>query len=644
MTRRSRTRRRSVRRGIVALGGAVTVMAMSALPVDAASEDVDIVAVDSAAHPIVTLMVEPPDGLASSDLNAENFTLTENGTAIDVTVERATGTGQAAREILEVVLVVDASGSMEGEPLSAAKEAAGSFLAQMPEGTRVGVIVFGDAPALVAPVTDDHGTAINALGPIEATGETALYDAVTMGLAQFSGEEGTRHALIVLTDGGDTASEATLEATTAAVSDAGAEFAAVELVTAEYDGSALRTLAGAAGGAVLSVDDPGQLASLYDDVAADLLNRYAITYTSATGGEASVALTVQANGIQASTSRSIVLPGTSGAGVVAPEPTASAEPGWFGSSTARAVGLGLFFIALAGVLAVAFLSPREARVRMADRFVGKRVKGTPLGSEWAQRFSHAAERQLERKGRDRALYDALERAGIALRPGEFVTLGAGVALVSLVLGSLLGGPVVGILLAAVAAGGLYAYVQHRGTRRKAQFADQLADTLQLLTGSLRVGHSMLQAIDSVATDAPAPTRDEFQRLIVEVRLGRDVREALRAMHTRIGNDDFEWVVQALEIHRDVGGDLAEVLDTVANTVRERAHLRRQVRSLSAEGRLSGLVLLALPVAVALIVSMTNPAHLAPLFDTGLGKVMVALGVVLMGVGTLWIRKLIRVEL
>lgn len=619
-------------------------LGMVVTPAAAAGNELEIVAVDSASHPTVTLVVEPPAGLAAVDLAARDFTLTENGTAIDVAVERSSATAGVAREVLEVVLVMDASGSMQGEPLAAAKQAAVTFLAEMPAGTRAASVIFGDTPALIAPLTDDTEASGAALDPIAATGETALYDALTLALAQFSGDEGTRQALVVLSDGGDTASEATLEDATAAIAAAGAEFAAVELVTPEYDGGALRTLADAAGGAVLSVDDPGELASLYGEVAADLLNRYAVTYASAAGGQASIGLSVASGDLEFTTQRSITLPGTDARGVPAPDAVVTGQPGWFATDGALLLGIGLIFAVFATTIGWMFLRPRDPQVRLGQRFGSStsRLRSGAL-SQIVGRTTDAAQRRLEKSGRDSALYSTLERAGVALRPGEFVVLVAMAGVLAAGAGLLFAGPFVGLLFGATVAAVGPVVLKVLGGRRCRRFADQLADTLQLMTGNLRAGHSILQAIDSVAGDAPSPTKEEFERLVMEVRLGRDLPDALRAMHARIGNDDFEWFVQALQIHREVGGDLAEILDTVAETIRQRGRLRRHVQALSAEGKLSAIILFALPFAVMALFSLLNPEYMAELFTTGVGRVALAGSGVFMTLGFFWLRKVVRVE-
>jgi tight adherence protein B len=177
-------------------------------------------------------------------------------------------------------------------------------------------------------------------------------------------------------------------------------------------------------------------------------------------------------------------------------------------------------------------------------------------------------------------------------------------------------------------------------RRQSKFESQLGGTLQLLSGTLRAGYAILQAFDAVAREADGPTNAEFRRIILETRLGRDLSDALRAMAERVGGDDTAWVVQAIEIHRQVGGDLAEVLDRVAETIREREQVRRQVKALSAEGRLSAYVLLALPVLIAGFLGMTNPEYIGELAHGG-GLILAAIGVVLMVIGAAWLKKLCR---
>ena len=219
-----------------------------------------------------------------------------------------------------------------------------------------------------------------------------------------------------------------------------------------------------------------------------------------------------------------------------------------------------------------------------------------------------------------------------------VAAGTAVALVG---GSLLFSPLVGLVL------GLAVPLVAKGVlsvlagRRRRRFSDQMPDTLQILSGTLRAGHGLAQGIQTVGQEAESPTAEEFRRLTIETRLGRDLVEGLNGLADRVGGEDFRWVVQAVEIQRDVGGDLAEVLDTVASTIRDRTRIRRQVSALSAEGRMSAWVLMLLPFGLALVMFVTNPAYLSPLFSSGVGYKLLAVAAALLVAGGLWLRRIVK---
>lgn len=181
------------------------------------------------------------------------------------------------------------------------------------------------------------------------------------------------------------------------------------------------------------------------------------------------------------------------------------------------------------------------------------------------------------------------------------------------------------------------------SRRQARFAEQLGDTLQILSGSLRSGYGLPQAMDAVAREAESPTAEEFRRVIVEARLGRRFTDSMKDVVDRVGNEDFAWVVQAIEIHREVGGDLAEVLDQVGDTIRDRNRIRRQVKALSAEGRLTAIILFVLPFLVVFVVQLTNPDYLRELTTRGSGQLALVGAGALMGAGGLWLRRVVRLE-
>ncbi len=259
----------------------------------------------------------------------------------------------------------------------------------------------------------------------------------------------------------------------------------------------------------------------------------------------------------------------------------------------------------------------------------------------ASRATAAVDRTLERSGRRSALEAKIEESGLLIGGGEaIVGLGAA-AFVALLVGGILAGPMLGLVLVAVVLVAAYLVLGNLRDRRRARFAAQLHDLLQMVAGSLRAGHALTQAIESAATELGDPAGHELRRVLTEVRLGRDLSESLERMAARTHSEDFTWIVQAVRIHRDVGGDLADLLDRVAETIRARDHLRRQVASLSAEGRVSAIVLFILPIALTAMMTMSNPSYIGLLFTTGAGIVLLCIAVVLLTVGGLWLRHIVQ---
>jgi tight adherence protein B len=254
----------------------------------------------------------------------------------------------------------------------------------------------------------------------------------------------------------------------------------------------------------------------------------------------------------------------------------------------------------------------------------------------------AVRKALAKRGRLASGAAALERAGMSMTVPDFV-LAVGLTTLALGgLGFLLGGFFLGLLGLAGVPFGAKLLVGFRAARRQAAFADQLDDSLQLMAGSLRAGHSLLRSVDSVASEADAPTSEEFSRIINETRVGRDLNDALDEVAERMASDDFTWVSQAIAIHREVGGNLAEVLDAVGHTIRERNQIRRQVKALSAEGKLSAIVLMALPFGVTGFISLTNPGYLAKFTESVVGYGMLGVAAVMLLVGALWLKKTVAI--
>ena len=263
------------------------------------------------------------------------------------------------------------------------------------------------------------------------------------------------------------------------------------------------------------------------------------------------------------------------------------------------------------------------------------------------KFAGTAVRAVERflKNHPQRLYrpELLETAGVRLTQADMFLLVITGGIAGLALGLIVGGPLLGVLFLMLAPFVAHIALVFRISRRRSKFDDQLGDTLQLLTGGLRAGHSILRAIDAAAIEADAPTSDEMRRVVTETSLGKDLLASLTDTSRRMESEDFAWIAQAIQINREVGGDLADVLDQVGATIRERSEIKGQIRALAAEGKFSAYILVALPFAIGAMLTVVSPGYVNPLFEEPLGWVMIGASVVMMTIGCLWLRKIIDLK-
>ncbi|MCL1594218.1 MAG: type II secretion system F family protein [Actinomycetia bacterium] len=607
--------------------------------------------IDTANHPDITMVVSVPPEMIGKSLTSEDFAVTEDGEI------RPTIATPIPTDGLQVVLLLDASGSMGGRPIVAAKEAALGFLDAMPDGVEVAVVSFADKPIVLSAFTTDEGVTAVAISDLRLGKNTALYDGLAAGAAMFVGEDGAQRTLVLLSDGGDTASETSLEEAIISLLDADVNFFAVELQSPEYDSEALTRLGVASDGVLVSAEDPEALTAVFAEVASQIVNRYELRYESAAYGANTVAVKAEVDGATAVANEEVLYPAPPPV-VAEPEPSptvavaeeAIAVPAlrsgtivvlnWWESTAAFWLGVALVFLGLASLLIFTGVGQRSKdpaiQTEKESRF-GK-SKGRTLSSV-TQQATMFAERTVNRGDSSAGpVTRLLESAGIQLRPGEMIVMSLAVALVVMAVSLVLWGPAWALLLGVLTLILIRAWIGQKAKRRERAFADQLVDVLQLMSGSIRSGFGLMQAMNTVAQEVSAPAGEEFQRVKIETQLGRDTNDALTAMAARVGNEDFKWVVEAIEIHREVGGDLADILDSVMDTVRDRNRVRRQIRSLSAEGRVSGLVLAILPFGIAAAMAVMNPGYLSPLFTTQIGRMLTAFGLVLMFVGVIWMQR------
>ncbi len=321
-------------------------------------------------------------------------------------------------------------------------------------------------------------------------------------------------------------------------------------------------------------------------------------------------------------------------------------PGW-----ALYAGLGAIGLGLLGILTMAVPRTREMDAEQAVQMYtsGRIGTGTHVAAaqpdQLASAKSAAAQLLRRNKSLEMRINARLEGAGTQLNASEWLLIHVGITLVAGFLGTVIGG---GRLLVGVMflVGGVvlpWMWLGLKRSRRRKKFGTGLPDTLQLMAGSLTAGLSLAQSIDTIVNEGSEPISSEFRRVLVETRLGVSLETALEGVAERFDSKDFAWVVMAINIQRRVGGNLAELLETVAGTIREREYMRRQVAALAAEGKLSAFVLGGLPPLFFIYLLFTRYEYIATLFKEPLGWLMLGGSVLILGIGAFWMSRIVKVE-
>ena len=624
------------------LGALLGVAAVLVAPsVAFAADGTTITYVEGSDEGLQIFVSVPPD----AEVDFDNVAVTIDGTTAAATAAPAETTNIRRT----AVLVMDTSRSMAGDRIAAAQAAALTFLDAVPEDVYVGIVTFDSdvTPDLQPTLDRDEARAV--VEGIELAKETRLYDGVQAGIAM-AGTEGSRQ-LLVLSDGADT-SDTDLEQVTAAIVTADLS---VNVVALEQEKpaavEALSDLAGAGiAGQVIAADSDALNEAF--NAEADVLARQVLVTaevpSSVTGTEATVAVTLgsdQGDLVDDAFSKIGDAEAEGPAVASVDEPILLGTTYFYGGLAALGVGL---------LIVMLMAMPRKAKpptgAELASSYAS-RVAGVGRGDDEPNEAALAqatatAEKVLgASKNLESRIADRLDAAGNPFKPAEWLLLHVGIFVVMGLIGLLLGGGslVLGIIFLAIGAVGPWLYLGFKRKRRKKKFESLLPDTLQLISGSLSAGLSLAQSIDTVVREGQEPIAAEFKRVLIETRLGIELDDALAGIADRFESQDFAWVVMAIRIQRQVGGNLAELLSTVAETMREREYMRRQVAALAAEGKLSAWVLGGLPPAFLIYLLVAKRDYVMPMFTEPLGLLMLGGAAVLLSTGVFWMSRLIKVE-
>jgi tight adherence protein B len=543
-----------------------------------------------------------------------------------------------------VVLALDRSQSMRGRPLARAVAAAESFVNGSRADDHVGIVTFGSSAIALTPSGSSPGAARDQLTglTVDPAAGTALYDAIVLAAARLAGDDRPGRAIIVVTDGKDVSSLATLQDAIGAARAAHAAVYAIGIGGPSFTPYALRRIARETGGSYRRAASTAGLAATYEALRQELARTWSLSYLTAAASGSSVRLVANVRGAGRAT-KSYALPSSSDAAIDAPSSVIPSAG--YGSVGTVAIGAAVGFLLLLA-LHFWFASRRGSHVQQRiEPHLGTVVRNPKARRRATReatrtRLSDTIEHALANVKQFKQIQRMIERADLPLRPGELLAACTGAAVLLGLLATLFGASGgVTLVLAALAFWAPLGFVSFKARGRVRRFENQLPDLLITLAASLKAGHSFRQGIQSVVEEGAEPAAKEFKRVMTETQLGKPIDSALGHMAERVGSDNFTFVINAVTIQRQIGGSLAGLFDMVAETVRQRQQFGRKVKSLTAMGRMSAYVLVGLPFFIAAVVSLLNPVYMAPLYHTGLGQELMIGSVVMIGIGSLMLKRI-----
>jgi len=572
------------------------------------------------------------------------------------------------------MLVVDTSGSMGQAGMATVRSAVGAFLKDAPPDVAVGLVSFAATAGVDVPPTRDRGRVQKAVNALRSRGETTLYDGVAIAAAGLSGyDDGS---ILLLSDGGDTRStKATKASATDALRRFGIRAEVIGFKTEDSDNTVLTGFAAAGGGSVAAAGNDAAVRQAFEAAARVLDSQAAFSFVpeATLRSSQSILVTGTANGtsFEAKTTfdfGAAPLPTTatpSETATLSPDDapvatTTAAGPKSEGMSPTLLLALAAVFLGVLGLggalVSPLFTSKRKQRIEAIEQYVspvalmsGQKPTTSISASSLSTGLVNLGDKMMEGRESTSKTMSLIERADLPLRAGEWWVLRivSVVACVAIALIFFRGGA--GMTIFALVAGVALGYVvpaivlRFLARRRCKKFEAQLPDVLTLVASSLSTGFSLLQALDAVSKDAAQPAAKEFSRALAETRIGADVSDSLERMAERMDSVNMKWAAMAIQIQRTVGGNLAETLRTTAKTLRDRESLHRHVKALSAEGKLSAYILIGLPIGIFLYTMQTNRAYVELLWTRPLGLAMLGGGIVSLVIGTLWMRKVVDVQ-
>jgi tight adherence protein B len=608
-------------------GAPLALAALAVTPAALAASRVHVLGVDTSAFPRVRATVIAPAGSRAPRLTENGFA-TAGQTAVNLGQEKA------------LILALDRSQSMKGNPLHAAISAASSFAAAAGSRDHVGVVAFGRDAIALTRASASPSDARDALGglTVDTGAGTALYDAIVLAAQQLQRDDRPGRAIVVVTDGKDVSSSSSLDDAVDAARNARAAVYAIGIGGPSFTPDALRTIARETGGSYHQATRAAALRDVYASLASELARTWQVSYLTALRPGSDLVLKASVPGAGVATTH-VTIAGN-GLGVNAPTSLIPSAGYTMGGTIVVALLAGVFVL-LACLFW--FASRRGDRVRQRiEPHLGVSTtakRSRTQGATARAQISNGLEHALGDLRQFKSLQATIERADLPLRAGELVAMCTATAFVGGLVVAVIVSTPIAIVTAMAAVGCLpIVYVSMKASARMRRFENQLPDLLITIAASLKAGHSFRQAIQSVVDEGAEPASKEFRRVLTETQLGKSMDDALADLALRVNSKNLSFVINAVTIQRQVGGSLAGLFDMVADTVRLRQQFLRKVKGLTAMGRMSAYVLVGLPFFIGIVVTMMNPVYMSPLYHTATGQKLIAAGATMIVIGSLILKK------
>lgn len=574
-------------------------------------------------------------------LAADQIEVTEDGNSVaGVTLTPASATGKTA---FGTVLIVDSSDSMAGRPIGAAMAAARAFEAHRNKNQSIALVAFNNAVSVVLPFTRSAAKIDAALSttPHVAYG-THMYDALAQAVSLLQSARIESGSIVLLSDGQELGSTTTAAAVKTAARQAHVKLFTVGFEDRFFNEPILTSLSTDTGGAYTPAKSTDTLVPIFDRIGTRIANEYLLQYKSLAGPKqaVNVAVSVPGAGTARSAYQTPALPVK-----IAPPYSPSLKSRFWGSWISTVI-LALLGAVVAALLVIGVLQPKRSGLplRMSE-FVSvpglQSRQRRPGGAAEVLAEASAAE---EPSGVFARLDSALEIAQIKATGAQLVLFTiAGTAVLFLLIDVVTGTAWWALLAFVVPLGVRWWVLDWKLKRRRKAFAEQLPDMLQIVAGALRSGQSFAGALAVVVENAAEPMKSEMQRVVAAEQLGVPLDIAMSVVVKRMASRDLEQVALVAELQRAAGGNAAEVIDRVAETVRERFDLRRLIDNLTVQGRMSRWIVSGLPVALVGFISIINPNYLHPLTAHLAGKIMLVFAALLVVAGSYAIKKIVDIE-